>query len=108
MGTLGFKTVLKKSIPVLAIDVVGYIAILFFSKISPSGPCNPGLGLLVFIIVFLIVSGILIYYLYKAIVRLEKASLLMALIHISACGVIISIGPFINWLVGSTVLIRIF
>ena len=69
--------------PTLLFYVVAAATIYILEKVSPSGPCTPGLGLLLFFILIPIVLGLLLRNIYLTI-KVDKANLTNVIIHISA------------------------
>jgi hypothetical protein len=70
----------KKALPTLAFYIIAYFAIELLNKFSPGGPCVPGLGFLLFMLLIPVGSGWLLYLLYK-IYKGDKTCRTPAMIH---------------------------
>jgi len=69
--------------PTLLFYIVAATAIYILEKVSPSGPCTPGLGLLSFFLLIPITVGLLLRNIYLTI-KVDRENLLNVIIHTAA------------------------
>jgi hypothetical protein len=69
--------------PTLLFYVVAAATIYILEKISPSGPCTPGLGVLSFFLLIPIAVGLLLLNIYLTI-KGDKENLINVFIHAAA------------------------
>ncbi len=80
---------IKKAGLTILFYLIGAGSIFILNKISPSGPCNPGLGVLAFMLL-LIVSGIFFIISLIKVFQGNKTSRVLALIHFIALAFIVA------------------
>lgn len=83
MEALNEKSNHEKIVPTIILYVIAFISFLVFSKTSPNGPCNPGLGLLIFLFIGAFALVLLAVNAYK-LIRHGKQYLTKVLIHLIA------------------------
>jgi hypothetical protein len=70
----------KRLLPTFIFYGVAVAALEVMGKISPGGPCAPGLGILFFFLLIPVVIGLLIYNIYLTVNR-GKNNGIIALVH---------------------------
>ena len=55
---------IKRLIPTFIFYAIAIAAVIFLNKISPSGPCVPGLGFLSFFLLIPVIFCLMIYNIY--------------------------------------------
>lgn len=93
---LNFKGIVEKYQPLIIINAAAFILLVVVSFLFPASPNSPGGRLIGSISVFSVAAGVLVYYLYMAAVKADKASLLGALIHVLIWGAIFLLWLFIR------------
>jgi uncharacterized membrane protein len=83
MEALNGKNNPKKIVPTIILYVIAFISFLVFSKTSPNGPCNPGLGLIIFLFIGVFALLLLVVNIYK-LIKYGKQYLTKVLIHLIA------------------------
>lgn len=66
--------------PTLLFYIVAATTVYILEKVSPSGPCTPGLGVLSFFLLIPIVVGLLLRNVYLTI-KVDKKNLIKVVIH---------------------------
>ena len=81
---------LKLIKPTLLFYAIAVAAIYILGKISPSGPCTPGLGDLSFFLLLPIAGGLLLRNIYLTF-KVDKSNLIIVILHIVALGLIFAV-----------------
>lgn len=80
----------RLTIPTLLFYAVAIATIYILEKVSPSGPCTPGLGVLSFFLLIPIAVGLLLRNIYLT-VKVNKANLINVILHIVAIVLIFAV-----------------
>jgi len=78
-STKGFYAAIKRLIPTLIFYMIAIAAVIFLNKISPSGPCTPGLGVFSFFLLMPVILGLMIYNIYLTLHKNKRNGIVAAL-----------------------------
>jgi hypothetical protein len=73
----------KQIRPTLLFYALAIAAVYILEKLSPSGPCSPGLGVLAFFLLIPIVAALLIRNIYLTL-KVDKVNFANVILHIVA------------------------
>ena len=63
-GPTKFYTIIKRLTPTFIFYAIAIAAIILLNKISPGGPCAPGLGIFCFFLLIPVIVGLMLYHIY--------------------------------------------
>ncbi len=72
--------IFKQFLPTLIFYTVAVAAIFILNRLSPSGPCTPGLGILAFFLLIPTIIALLLNNIYLA-VKVNRANTANAVLH---------------------------
>lgn len=75
---------IKTILPTLQFYTASVAVILLFEKIAPSGPCNPGLGVLAFFVFIPVCAWLILKNLYQLLVKKHREQMLIVITHFIA------------------------
>jgi len=88
------EVTLKPVIPTLAYYAVGISIVFILNKISPSGPCTPGLGALAFLL-FILVSAILVIRNICLAIKDNRKYLVAVITHVVVLSILFIISSYV-------------
>ena len=78
-STREFYAAIKRLLPTLIFYGIAIAAVIFLNKISPSGPCTPGWGILSFFLLMPVIFGLMIYNIYLTLHKNKRNGIVAAL-----------------------------
>jgi len=78
-STKGFYAAIKRLIPTFIFYGIAIAAVIFLDKMSPGGPCVPGLGFICFFFLIPVIFGLMIYNIYLTLHKNKRNGVVAAL-----------------------------
>jgi hypothetical protein len=84
---MALLVIIKRLIPTFIFYACAVVNLFFLQKLSPGGPCTPGLSIVGFFLLIPLIIGLLIYNIYLAINK-DQSHGIAAFIHAAVLVVI--------------------